>query len=306
MPTQKYVVIIFQAGKNSYIDPNTFYKLQLQLDKVITTKKNNTEIDVWLDSPGGDAHTAYKLWLELRTRANKLRAWVPDFAKSAATLFVLGMDEIYMAPSAELGPLDVQIEHPDRENITVSALDVSNALDYLSNFAVQLAILGGAELVKYTHLSRSEVLKEVLPFTAKLIKPCIDKIDPTLTRRAVVQLQVAEHYAQKMLAERNVTEQQRLSAEDTKTLITKLVGDYPVHQCVIGREEAKTLKLPVYNAEDKPQWTKLKKVYEQFMKSRTPLLTVLLDSKQAIQVKGKNDKKKKKANNKQKGAASED
>lgn len=75
------------------------------------------------------------MFLDLQYRCRKLRAVVPDYAKSAATLFLLGVDEFFMAPSAELGPLDAQIEYPDREGVTVSALDVSKALGFLGDFA---------------------------------------------------------------------------------------------------------------------------------------------------------------------------
>ena len=79
------------------------------MEEEIESPKECTEIDVWLDSPGGKANAAYKIALLLRSRAAKLRVVVSDYAKSAATLLVLAADEIYMAGAAELGPLDAQI-----------------------------------------------------------------------------------------------------------------------------------------------------------------------------------------------------
>jgi len=270
----RYILTLFQTGRD-FIDRKMVDKLQIGLSK-ITSKPEDTEIDIWIDSPGGSAHAAYKLWLELRSRANKLRAWVPDYAKSAATLLVLGMDEIYMGKGAELGPLDAQIEHPDRERTYISALDLVGALDYFSSFAVQLAITGGAAMVKYTQLPRTDILCEILPFAAKLIEPCVNKIDPTLTRRAVSQLQVAEHYARRMLAERNVPKDLRFSEEDAEKLTSKLVKEYPVHECVIGRQEAKALGLPIYEAEKDKLWPKVNAVYRNFSEVCVPQKKSLL------------------------------
>lgn len=267
MAIQKYIVIFFQGGKDAFITHPVAYHLQSRLDSVINTKPEDTEIDMWLESPGGSAHAAYKMWLELYARASKLRVWIPDCAKSAATLLALGMDELYMSIGAELGPLDVQIEHPDRENITISALDVAGSLDYLSQFSVELAIMGGAALVTYTKLARSDILKEILPFAAKLIEPCVKKIDPHLTRRAVSQLKVAEHYADRMLRKRRLQQGEQLSKSAAKKLIHTLVHEYPVHECVIGRNEAKQLGLPVYDAEGKPGWPRVKREYKQFMRN---------------------------------------
>src|SRR5690349_3514350 len=106
-----YHLILFQVGDQ--ISRDLVGQIQARLDEAVTTDREHTEIDIWLDSPGGDAHAAYKLILDLRHRSNRLRAVIPDYAKSAATLLALGVDTIFMHAAAELGPLDVQIEHPD-------------------------------------------------------------------------------------------------------------------------------------------------------------------------------------------------
>ena len=124
----QYHLVLFQ-GPGADIDRRLFRDIQEEIDAAITTSATDTAIDVWLESPGGDAHSAYKIFLELRSRCSRLRVVVPDYAKSAATLLLLGADAVYMSASAELGPLDVQIEHPDREGKTVSGLDVADSLE---------------------------------------------------------------------------------------------------------------------------------------------------------------------------------
>lgn len=114
--SRRYILILLQAGGRrdplGYLDRVVLQLLWRKLDAKVQGERDRTEIDVWLESAGGDAHAAYKLFLDLRSRASKIRVVVPDFAKSAATLFVLGTDEVHMGPAAELGPLDMQMETP--------------------------------------------------------------------------------------------------------------------------------------------------------------------------------------------------
>jgi len=236
-----------------------FIQIQRELDKRITTPKEATEIELWLESPGGDAHTAYKLVLELRSRARHLRVVIPDYAKSAATLIALGMDEIWMAPAAELGPLDVQIEHPDREGMIVSALDVAGALDFLSRTAVLLTVTGGAAVLLSTKLPRSEVLRDMLTFSAEFVRPAVSKLDPHLLHRASKELRVAEKYAVALIMETH----HRRSPDSVVKLVRALVENYPAHGFVISRSEAARLGLPIQPAEKHPRWPSIKLLHQK-------------------------------------------
>jgi hypothetical protein len=296
MAVKRFVFILFQYGKRGFIKREVVPVIQRQLE-IIDSTKEDTEIDLLLDSPGGDPHSTYKIWLELRKRANKLRAWVPDYAKSAATLLLLGVDEIYMGLGAELGPLDVQISHPDRENITVSALDVVNSLDYFSKFSIELALTAGAVMIDITKLARIDVLKEILPFAAQMVRPCVEKIDPHLTQRASSQLLVAEHYAERMLKSRNLNGTDLNNSVGTD-IAKRLVHEYPMHGCVIGRDEAKELGLPIYSAEKHPDWKIVKAIYDNYMANDKSVISVV--SYESLTVAPKNKTKKKKIKKKTK------
>jgi hypothetical protein len=271
MPTKttKYCVSIFQGRTHKAemrtISRGLVSRIQRDLDKVIKTPRDKTEIEVWIDSPGGDAHAAYKLALDLRHRCRRMTAIVPDLAKSAATLFVMGVDEIYMAHAAELGPLDVQISHPDRENEVVSGLDVSGSLEYLSQFALELILGGGAAAIEATELPRLEVLRSMQNFTARFLEPCVAKLDPHITRRAVYLLKVAERYAVELLRSRNLLPKPT-GPDGYKEMASHLVNHYPVHEFVICRTEAKKLGLPITEAEKHPNWKKIKELHEVFLK----------------------------------------
>lgn len=70
-----------------------------------------TALDLLLHTGGGDVDAAEKLITMVRTKVNEaeLRVIVPDFAKSAGTLIVLGADSVVMSDMSELGPIDPQI-----------------------------------------------------------------------------------------------------------------------------------------------------------------------------------------------------
>lgn len=89
-------------------------------EAVLNTASGAEQINVLLHSPGGDGTIVEKMVEMCRAHlvgANpKLRVIVPNIAKSAATLFALGADEILMGYCSELGPIDPQVP------ITVSGM----------------------------------------------------------------------------------------------------------------------------------------------------------------------------------------
>lgn len=248
-------LFIYQFSSDGSLERDTINEVIDELDAQNLGARENIGIDVWLDSPGGDAHTAYKLMLVLRERAASVRGIVPDYAKSAATLLMLGMDAIFMSASSELGPLDVQIPHPDRENLQISGLDSARAISQLANEAIDIVLSGGPKVLKYTGLTRASVLHEMFNFTAEFMKPAVAKLDPQLIHRAVNQLRVAEKYAKRMLASRNLENKDHLlGAQQVEIMLTMLTHGYPTHGFVISRDECRELGLPVIDATSHPLW----------------------------------------------------
>lgn len=72
-------------------------------------------LDMLLHTGGGDIDAAEKLISMVRNKVGTatLRIIVPDFAKSAGTLMVLGADYVVMSDTSELGPIDPQIIRAD-------------------------------------------------------------------------------------------------------------------------------------------------------------------------------------------------
>lgn len=74
----------------------------------------NQDLHVLLATPGGDGETAIRLVRQAQSRCRELTVIVPDQAKSAGTLFVLGAHTIMMGPTSDLGPVDPQFLMRDR------------------------------------------------------------------------------------------------------------------------------------------------------------------------------------------------
>jgi len=90
----------------------------------------DSDVDLLLHTPGGDIDAADKLMTMLRRKigTGHLRFIVPDYAKSAGTLMALGADVIIMSDTSELGPIDPQIVHVDKDG-NPTAHSVQDFLD---------------------------------------------------------------------------------------------------------------------------------------------------------------------------------
>lgn len=78
------------------------------LEETLHDADFDEDLHIILATPGGDGETAIRLIRQAQSRCSKLTVIVPDQAKSAGTLFVLGADQICMGPTSDLGPVDPQ------------------------------------------------------------------------------------------------------------------------------------------------------------------------------------------------------
>jgi len=194
----------------------------------------NCPIAVLIDSPGGQAKTAYQIAHMLKTHCGGFTAIVPRYAKSAATLFALGADEILISRYGELGPLDVQMLDPDREAY-VSALDEVQALERLQAFAMDVVDKTMMLLISRTAKRTDIILPIVLRFVAELVRPLFEKIDVVHYNSSSRLLKVAEEYAVRLL-------QPRLTEDQAKAIARHLVEKYPEHGFFIDGEEASKIE----------------------------------------------------------------
>lgn len=196
--------------------------------------KEQENVVVIIHSTGGQAGPAFKLASLLRKHCGGFTVVVPFFAKSAATLFTLGADEIIMSKFAELGPLDVQITDPEKEE-RFSALEVVQAIERLNSEAMR-----AVDQQMLFWLTRSgKKVDTLLPlashFVAEMMQPLFDKIDTVNYTGMARILKVAQDYAQQLLEKRG------LDSKDSESIADKLTNTYSEHGYVIDCDELKRI-----------------------------------------------------------------
>jgi hypothetical protein len=222
-----------------------FDDLEIPTRKCLCSRRNGIPaaqpIALVVDSGGGSAKCAYQIAKYLRKTCGGFTAVVPEWAKSAATLLVLGADHVILGRNAELGPLDVQIVDPDREQ-RISALDEVQALDRLNAFALQAIDAQMLLLLKRSGKTTNILLPGVQHFVAELLRPLFEKIDTVHYTYMSRLLKVAQEYAVRLLTPKYATEK----AEE---IARALVHDYPEHGFVIDVQEASKIGLETIEAE---------------------------------------------------------
>lgn len=126
-------------------------------------------LDLLLHTGGGDIDAAEKLITMMRAKAGNelLRIIVPDSAKSAGTLMVLGADRVVMSDVSELGPIDPQVVLSDANGNRIWH-SVQNYLDAFETFSNSLK-------AKPDDVAAQIMLKKLDPATVMLFKAVKDR-----------------------------------------------------------------------------------------------------------------------------------
>jgi hypothetical protein len=122
-PMLIYAVDFFNAQKAAIAGNDISIVISDKDGIVETTRKIPPgPLDIIIHSPGGSLEATESIVDILRQKFTDIRFFIPNTAKSAATMWALSGDEVYLASSAELGPIDPQIiSRNDRGMISQSA-----------------------------------------------------------------------------------------------------------------------------------------------------------------------------------------
>jgi hypothetical protein len=201
------------------LDDTILVPLYKQLKEIGHTKK----IDLVLHSYGGAVDTPYKVVMLIREFCEEFAVIVPFVAKSAASMLVLGADEVGMGPISELGPIDPLVKHPVYKDILVPVQAVWHCLDYL-----QRSIINSSD-------------PEVTSF---MVTPLLDKLDPWLIGDYEKTIKASQQYAESLLSRYML----KNDLERVPNVTQALTEGYFSHGYPIGRREAKDLGLKVTEA----------------------------------------------------------
>ncbi len=214
----------------------------LTVKDALSGKKEN-ELDVILQTPGGDIDAAFCIIKLLRNHAAKINIFVPWYAKSAGTLICLGADRICLSELSELGPLDSQIhERQDGDSGTYkSALNGFKALDQIQNHAFEVLDAATKIIASRSDLKMSEAIGLAIEFVAKTAGNLYAKLDPMVIGAYTRALEVGENYGVRVL-----THYMKWNNQKASQVVKSLVRDYPSHEFVIDLDELTRLGLPVH------------------------------------------------------------
>lgn len=230
---QMPVFMIIQGDESEYssIEEPLVEALHLNINRLPVNKP----VALIIDSPGGSAKSAFKIAEIFRRHCGGFHAVIPRYAKSAATLLVLGAEKIILGSYAELGPLDAQILDKEREEY-ISALDEVQALERLLAFA--LVALDRSMLFMLGRAGKKidTLLPHMLNFVNGMTCPLFEKIDAVHYTQMSRALKLAEEYAVRLL-------QPKYSSAEARYIAQHLVEKYSDHGFFIGADEVATFGL---------------------------------------------------------------
>lgn len=237
----------------------------LQIHKEINKNNKFKELDVILQTGGGDIDSAYLIIKILKKSTDKLNIIIPLYSKSAGTLICLGADNLLLTSLSELGPLDTQIRESDRHKFK-SALNEFKALERIQLHSLETlditsqTLMGIAQSVELP-LKITDAIYMSIKHTGNTSGSLYNKLDPYRIGECARALEVGVKYGTKIL-----TKFMGWKNEVALEIIKKLVYGYPSHGYVIDIEELNALKLPVSEIKNADE------SYKPIMKFRDLLL----------------------------------
>lgn len=186
--------------------------------------KSSDSVDILIVSSGGDPMVAWRIISMLRERFKRVGALVPYAAYSAATLLVLGADEIVMHPYSNLGPVDPQLvfKKEGQGEIRFGTEDLRHYFDYAK------ADVG---------ITDQQQLARVFELVGESIGP----VQIGIAKRSMY---LTEQLGEKLLS---------MHMEDVNTvraIVEALNRSFYHHGYPVARKEAKEIGLPILESDE--------------------------------------------------------
>lgn len=216
----------------------------------------NEDLHLLLSTPGGDGESAVRIARSAQSRCRELTVIVPDQAKSAGTILLLGAHHILLGPTSDLGPIDPQMPVGDPPTQLVSAKDIIAAVDHAA-----AAIQRQPE----TYPLHASLLADVTALMVQQARSALARSDELLRE------------ALKSHTERTPEEVTQL----TRRLHDPLIEQPSSHGAIFGADDVAELGLPVVKADPRSEqwqliwrlWTKYyalkQRIYEGRRASKT-------------------------------------
>lgn len=168
-----------QSGKNLFIYCADIAKRQIREISIdqddyimihdLLVDKPYSELDFYIETPGGSGSTAEDIVKFLRSKFNSLRFVISGESKSAGTIIAMSGDEIMMTETGALGPIDAQVS---LGRGVVSASDYDEWFNAKHEEAAKTGRLNHADFAIIAQINPGELtgIKNSLQFAIDLVK----------------------------------------------------------------------------------------------------------------------------------------
>ena len=209
------------------------------LEETLFDADPEQDLHLMLGTLGGDGETALRMIRQAQSRCRELTVIVPDQAKSAGTLLVLGADSIYMGPTSDLGPVDPQFQLPD------------------GSLAPARAIIAAVEEAERriqenptTYPLHASLLTDITALMVQQSRDAMDRI-ADLTREALASVSSRKPQDVEALA---------------KALHQHLIGESKNHGAIVSATDARSYGLPVEQADPKSsRWQAVWRLWTKYL-----------------------------------------
>jgi Serine dehydrogenase proteinase len=225
--------------------------------EAIETSKEETRIDLFLHSNGGDGTVPWRLVTLIREFSNEFNVLVPHRAFSAATLTALGADQVVVHRMGMLGPIDPTANHP------------FNPAD--PNNPGQLLGISVEDLSSYIALVKEDVGIQHEDELVQAFNILAEKVHPLALGNVKRATSQSRMMGEKLL---NLRPGEDFNSHELTEIVHKLTSELYFHGHPINRSEARddvrlSFVVDATPEEENAMWN-LYLAYEEEMKLQTP------------------------------------
>lgn len=203
-------------------------------------KSKGADVDILIDSPGGDLNSCFVIARLLGRWLNSWEALIPGCASSGATLICLGSSSIVMSQRSQLGPLDPRARFFGGERR--SPLEAFQALRELRALFLD-SIDRIVEFLLERKVASELALEKAVDGATRLVQPMLAKIEPCEIGTFALNRGMALEYCRRVVAPADEAKKAQRAVDPGA-----LVEAYPAHEFAIDFEEARALNFVVSEA----------------------------------------------------------
>ncbi|MCH7850297.1 MAG: hypothetical protein IH845_01495 [Nanoarchaeota archaeon] len=231
---QKPLLLIFYSRDNkSSISPDDIFQLEKILEANIPGGVE--DLDVCIQTLGGNADISYLLAQLIRDYCKKMEIFIPNYAYSGGTLISLSSNCIHLGKTARISPIDLQIEtRKDGASSSFALIDIEQYIDFVQDTAKKFGF------------DNENKVNYVVPLMRELIE---DHRTPELGE--LYRMKDLSKYHAKILLTNYMFKHDTNRGNRSEVIIKQLTENSPSHDFEVDWKMAKGIGLKVNLMDEK-------------------------------------------------------